>query len=75
MKLTYFTFTCKCVGDQQGALLGQLCLRPGQAKATYGTGCFLLYNTGNVVCIYFCQSIYCVIYVLLKTNSFYHFRK
>ncbi|XP_003394582.1 glycerol kinase [Bombus affinis] len=37
-----------CVGDQQGALLGQLCLRPGQAKATYGTGCFLLYNTGNV---------------------------
>ncbi|XP_074093875.1 glycerol kinase 1 [Cotesia typhae] len=37
-----------CVGDQQGALLGQLCLKPGQAKATYGTGCFLLYNTGNV---------------------------
>lgn len=36
-----------CVGDQQGALLGQLCLKPGQAKATYGTGCFLLYNTGN----------------------------
>lgn len=38
-----------CVGDQQGALLGQLCLKPGQAKATYGTGCFLLYNTGSVV--------------------------
>ncbi|XP_043491124.1 glycerol kinase-like [Polistes fuscatus] len=37
-----------CVGDQQGALLGQLCLKPGEAKATYGTGCFLLYNTGNV---------------------------
>lgn len=37
-----------CVGDQQGALLGQLCLKPGQAKATYGTGCFLLYNTGNI---------------------------
>ncbi|XP_066587190.1 glycerol kinase 3-like [Prorops nasuta] len=37
-----------CVGDQQGALLGQLCLKPGQAKATYGTGCFLLYNTGNM---------------------------
>ncbi|OAD57842.1 Putative glycerol kinase 3 [Eufriesea mexicana] len=36
-----------CIGDQQGALLGQLCLKPGQAKATYGTGCFLLYNTGN----------------------------
>lgn len=38
-----------CVGDQQGALLGQLCLKPGQAKATYGTGCFLLYNTGSNV--------------------------
>ncbi|XP_017880748.1 glycerol kinase-like isoform X2 [Ceratina calcarata] len=37
-----------CIGDQQGALLGQLCLVPGQAKATYGTGCFLLYNTGSV---------------------------
>lgn len=37
-----------CIGDQQGALLGQLCLKPGQAKATYGTGCFLLYNTGSV---------------------------
>jgi len=39
------------VGDQQGALLGQLCLKLGQAKATYGTGCFLLYNTGNTVSI------------------------
>ncbi|XP_076755138.1 glycerol kinase 1 [Xylocopa sonorina] len=37
-----------CVGDQQGALLGQLCLKPGEAKATYGTGCFLLCNTGSV---------------------------
>ncbi|XP_050311790.1 glycerol kinase [Anthonomus grandis grandis] len=37
-----------CVGDQQGALLGQQCLQRGQAKATYGTGCFLLYNTGTV---------------------------
>ncbi|CAG9764083.1 unnamed protein product [Ceutorhynchus assimilis] len=37
-----------CVGDQQSALLGQQCLQRGQAKATYGTGCFLLYNTGNV---------------------------
>lgn len=36
-----------CVGDQQSALLGQQCLQRGQAKATYGTGCFLLYNTGT----------------------------
>lgn len=34
------------VGDQQAALFGQGCLAPGSAKATYGTGCFLLLNTG-----------------------------
>ncbi len=34
------------VGDQQAALFGQGCLTPGAAKATYGTGCFLLLNTG-----------------------------
>ncbi|XP_044268892.1 glycerol kinase [Tribolium madens] len=36
-----------CLGDQQAALVGQQCLDRGQAKATYGTGCFLLYNTGK----------------------------
>ncbi|KAI5743398.1 hypothetical protein M8J77_017716 [Diaphorina citri] len=36
-----------CLGDQHAALLGQNCLKPGLAKSTYGTGCFLLYNTGN----------------------------
>lgn len=36
-----------CLGDQQAALVGQLCLQQGQAKATYGTGCFVLYNTGT----------------------------
>jgi glycerol kinase len=35
------------LGDQQAALLGQTCLQPGQAKNTYGTGCFLLMNTGE----------------------------
>lgn len=34
------------LGDQQAALVGQLCFQVGQAKNTYGTGCFLLYNTG-----------------------------
>ena len=33
-------------GDQHAALFGQRCTRPGMAKNTYGTGCFLLYNTG-----------------------------
>ncbi len=35
------------VGDQQAALLGQACLRPGEAKCTYGTGAFLLANAGT----------------------------
>ncbi len=34
-------------GDQQAALFGQLCINPGDAKNTYGTGCFLLQNIGN----------------------------
>lgn len=38
-----------CLGDQQSALVGQMCLHQGQAKNTYGTGCFLLYNTGTAV--------------------------
>ena len=33
-------------GDQQAALIGQACFRPGMVKSTYGTGCFLLLNTG-----------------------------
>jgi glycerol kinase len=35
------------LGDQQAALVGQACLAPGEAKNTYGTGCFLLMNTGE----------------------------
>lgn len=34
------------LGDQQAALVGQACFQPGDAKNTYGTGCFLLLNTG-----------------------------
>jgi glycerol kinase len=34
-------------GDQQAALMGQGCIAPGQMKATYGTGCFMLINTGE----------------------------
>ena len=36
-----------CAGDQQAALFGQACFEPGQAKNTYGTGCFVLMNTGD----------------------------
>jgi glycerol kinase len=35
------------LGDQQAALVGQTCFNPGQGKNTYGTGCFLLMNTGK----------------------------
>lgn len=34
-------------GDQQAALFGQMCTKPGMVKNTYGTGCFMLMNTGN----------------------------
>jgi glycerol kinase len=36
------------LGDQQAALMGQACFEPGEAKNTYGTGCFLLMHTGTV---------------------------
>ena len=35
------------IGDQQSALFGQLCTKPGMVKNTYGTGCFMLMNTGE----------------------------
>ncbi|SJM85937.1 probable Glycerol kinase [Zygosaccharomyces bailii] len=36
-----------CLGDQSASLVGQLAFKPGAAKCTYGTGCFLLFNTGS----------------------------
>ena len=39
---------CSVLGDQQSALVGQGCLAPGQAKVTFGTGAFLVANTGEV---------------------------
>jgi glycerol kinase len=38
---------CGALGDQQAALVGQTCFGVGEAKNTYGTGCFMLLNTGN----------------------------
>jgi len=38
---------CGVAGDQQSALFGQACFRPGMAKNTYGTGCFMLMHTGG----------------------------
>ncbi|KAG1141153.1 hypothetical protein G6F38_008620 [Rhizopus arrhizus] len=36
-----------CLGDQQSALVGQKCFEVGEAKSTFGTGCFMLFNTGE----------------------------
>ncbi|ORX57574.1 actin-like ATPase domain-containing protein [Hesseltinella vesiculosa] len=36
-----------CLGDQQAAMVGQKCFNPGDAKSTFGTGCFMLFNTGD----------------------------
>ena len=51
VSLALFPPVPQILGDQQAALVGQTCLRQGQAKNTYGTGCFLLYNTGCKVSI------------------------
>ena len=40
---------CGDLGDQQAALVGQTCFAPGEAKNTYGTGCFMLLNTGEEI--------------------------
>ena len=40
---------CGAAGDQQAALLGQGCIYPGEAKNTYGTGCFTMMNTGGKI--------------------------
>jgi glycerol kinase len=40
---------CGDLGDQQAALVGQTCYNPGEAKNTYGTGCFMLLNTGTEI--------------------------
>ena len=40
---------CGVLGDQQSALFGQSCFEAGTAKNTYGTGCFLLMNTGTKI--------------------------
>ncbi len=41
---------CGILGDQQAALFGQACFEPGESKCTYGTGCFMLSNTGENLC-------------------------
>ena len=49
MCLNYPFPLCGIIGDQQASLVGQSCIRKGMAKATYGTGCFILLNVGSEV--------------------------
>ncbi|CAI6372928.1 unnamed protein product [Macrosiphum euphorbiae] len=55
-----------CIGDHQGALLGQLCFTAGQAKCTFGSNCFLLYNTGRKPVISNCGLLTTVAYKIGK---------
>lgn len=56
------------MGDQQAALMGQMCFFAGQAKSTFGTGCFLLYNTGRKVKTNF-QTV-----IMQKQNTYSRYR-
>jgi len=52
------------LGDQQAALVGQACFQPGEVKNTYGTGCFLLMNTGERMVASSCGLLTTVAYKL-----------
>lgn len=52
------------LGDQQAALVGQTCFKPGEVKNTYGTGCFLLMNTGDRIVPSTCGLLTTVAYKL-----------
>lgn len=59
------------LGDQQAALFGQTCFQPGEAKNTYGTGCFLLMNTGEKAVASTCGLLTTVAYKLGSAKPVY----
>lgn len=59
------------LGDQQAALFGQTCFEPGDAKNTYGTGCFLLMNTGPCPVASSCGLLTTVAYKLGRQKTIY----
>ena len=59
------------LGDQQAALVGQACFKPGEAKNTYGTGCFMLMNTGTRPVLSKCGLLTTVAYRLGSTPTHY----
>jgi glycerol kinase len=59
------------LGDQQAALVGQACFKPGEAKNTYGTGCFMLMNTGSKPVLSKCGLLTTVAYRLGREPAHY----
>ena len=59
------------LGDQQAALFGQACFHPGEAKSTYGTGCFMLMNTGEKIVPSKCGLLTTVGYKIGKSPAVY----
>ena len=59
------------LGDQQAALVGQACFKPGEAKNTYGTGCFMLMNTGQTPPLSKCGLLTTVAYKLGRQPAHY----
>ncbi|MFC4623754.1 glycerol kinase GlpK [Daeguia caeni] len=59
------------LGDQQAALFGQACFNPGEAKNTYGTGCFLLMNTGEKIVPSTCGLLTTLAYRIGKEKPVY----
>lgn len=62
---------CGDLGDQQAALVGQCCFESGEAKNTYGTGCFMLMNTGNEIVHSTHGLLTTVAYKLSKSSAVY----
>jgi len=58
------------IGDQQSALVGQRCFQPGQMKATFGTGCFILLNTGDKALVSKSKLLSTIAYKINKTSSY-----
>ena len=61
---------CGVAGDQQAALVGQTCFFEGESKITYGTGLFMLYNTGEKVVNSTCNMISTVAYTISNKRYF-----
>jgi glycerol kinase len=59
------------LGDQQAALVGQTCFQPGEVKNTYGTGCFLLMNTGERMVPSACGLLTTVAYKFGQASAHY----